>query len=513
MTRCPKPRGPCPNSREVRRNPHIAQELVNKEIAAGHILGPFNNPPLPALVYSPINIVPKPGTNKYRLIHDLSHPRNSDQSVNSCIPEENSSVKYKYIEDVIDMALHLGPGIWSARIDILHAFLNASMAESEIGVLAFSLNGKTYLNVALAFGASSSCAIFKKIATCLEFIVSNETQIPWISHFLDDFPLLRKTRELLIQFMSDFYRIMAEINMPVAVDKTLGPTQILEYLGLVLDFINQTIGIPEKKRTKSLALIESLLTAHRNHKTVTVKQIQKVAGTLNFIAQALPAGRPFIMSLYRLARTKEGEKEKQGHHKKVTREVADDMKMIKEWLQESAHQKVKTVPFLHREPVFYSELEMYSDTAGHPDLGLGIYFRGDWRQGLWRDTNLFKDNYRPNIAILELLAAVVTVFVWGDKLKGQSIILRTDSKATEGFINSMKADIPACSQLLREVSKICLHFQIRIRAVWIEGEKNTFSDKISRNLMGDFFQLMPTAPRVTPPSLHPCGHRSGQWKR
>ena len=175
------------------------------------------------------------------------------------------------------------------------------MAESEIGVLAFSLNGKTYLNVTLAFGASSSCAIFEKIATCLEFIVSNETQIPWISHFLDDFPLLQKTRELLIQFMSDFYRIMAEINMPVAVDKTLGPTQILEYLGLVLDFINQTISIPEKKRTKSLALIESLLSAHRNHKTMTVKQIQKVAGTLNFIAQALPTGRPLLMSLYRLA--------------------------------------------------------------------------------------------------------------------------------------------------------------------------------------------------------------------
>ena len=67
------------------------------------MLGPCDDPPLPGLVYSLINIVPKPGTKKYHLVHDLLHPRNSDESVNSCIPEENSSVKYKYIEDVTDM--------------------------------------------------------------------------------------------------------------------------------------------------------------------------------------------------------------------------------------------------------------------------------------------------------------------------------------------------------------------------------------------------------------------------
>ena len=35
--------------------------------------------------------------------------------------------------------------------------------------------------------------------------------------------------------------------MPVAEEKTLGPTQILEYLRLVLNFLIQAIEIPEKK--------------------------------------------------------------------------------------------------------------------------------------------------------------------------------------------------------------------------------------------------------------------------
>ena len=41
---------------------------------------------------------------------------------------------------------------------------------------------------------------------------------------------------------------MGRIGMPVAKDKTLGLTTILEYLGLILNFFKQTIGILEKKR-------------------------------------------------------------------------------------------------------------------------------------------------------------------------------------------------------------------------------------------------------------------------
>ena len=59
-----------------------------------------------------------------------------------------------------------------------------------------------------------------------------------------------------------------------------------------------------------------------------MKQLQRVAGTLNFIAQALPAGRPFIMSIYRLAQTKDGEKDRPGNHRRITREVADDLKNV-----------------------------------------------------------------------------------------------------------------------------------------------------------------------------------------
>ena len=176
------------------------------------------------MVYSPLNLVPKPSSKfGYRLVHDLSYPWDGQQSVNSCIPEENSSVKYHYIDEVIEMGIALGPGNWGARIDIDSAFRNLGLHFSVVPVFGIFLNGMIYVNSSLPFGLASSCLIFEKVSCCLQWVVSNETGCFWISHFLDDFPLLEKTCETLLEFMNKFYKIMKEIGMPVFRFKNIRP--------------------------------------------------------------------------------------------------------------------------------------------------------------------------------------------------------------------------------------------------------------------------------------------------
>ena len=85
LTRLPNCRQPCKNPREALRKPEVVQELIDKEVRLGHMLGPFDEPPFEQMVFSLINIVPKAGSvNKYWLIHNLKFPYNN-QSVNSCI--------------------------------------------------------------------------------------------------------------------------------------------------------------------------------------------------------------------------------------------------------------------------------------------------------------------------------------------------------------------------------------------------------------------------------------------
>ena len=246
--RWPQPNKPCENSSKVKKQPDIAQELVDEEVAKGHMLGPFDEPPIPGLMYSPINIVPKPN-GKHRLIHDLAHPYDRQTSINTCIPERNSAVHYKHINELINIALQMGVSTKGSCIDVEAAFHNLGVHPDEIRFLAFTLNGKIYLNVSLPFSAASSCQIFEKVATLVEWIVKYHTARDEMSHYLDNFPLLGYSHSDTQQFMDSFINIVSEIGLPVAHHKTIGPCVILEFLGMLLDFFHQTLGIPEKKRT------------------------------------------------------------------------------------------------------------------------------------------------------------------------------------------------------------------------------------------------------------------------
>ena len=469
MNRAPAPRPLCDNSRVVQKKPEVTQVLVDEEIAKGHILGSFDEPPLDDMVYSPLNIVPKGDTEKYHLIHDLAFPYDTDQSINSCILREWASVQYHYINEVINITVILSRECQGSCIDILSAFHNQPMLRTMLHFLGSTLNGKIYINCCLPFGAASSCFIFEKVATALQWIVSNKTGCYYISHFLDDFPLLHRSCMSLTHFMHEFYRLMADIGMPVVVSKTLGPMPVLEYLGLTLNFFLQSLTIPEKKCQKCLDHVSKLLHAHTSRRKVTMKQIQQAAGSLNFICQALPAGRVFLSGLYHLTQGEQGRAACAGHHRGLNTETAEDLKMFRQFLDECRAKFEKSVPFLHRLELDSSGMELFADSAGSAHLGLGCTFHNEWHQGFWSEIELFHNNYKPNIMLLELFAIVVAVETWAAELAGKSIVLRSDNMATFVFINKMCVDIPAAMQLLRHLTKTCLHFQIYVKAGHIEG--------------------------------------------
>ena len=50
VTRRPRQRPPCENSAAARKEAVAVQALVDKEVAKGHMLGPFSGAPLPGMV-------------------------------------------------------------------------------------------------------------------------------------------------------------------------------------------------------------------------------------------------------------------------------------------------------------------------------------------------------------------------------------------------------------------------------------------------------------------------------
>ena len=69
-------------------------------------------------------------------------------------------------------------------------------------------------------------------------------------------------------------------------EKRVWATQIIKFLGLILDTLLMIVKIPQDK----LNDIRSHLAAVKDAKEVTAKNLKSLAGRLNFVMKAFPMG-------------------------------------------------------------------------------------------------------------------------------------------------------------------------------------------------------------------------------
>ena len=106
-----------PNHGAVLQKPGETKKLVDKEVKLGLVLGPFKQPPVNSLIYSPLNLIPKAGNpGKYHLIHNLAFPYDSN-SINGNIPDSQAVVTYAPFDQAVCICLALGPGCRILKMD------------------------------------------------------------------------------------------------------------------------------------------------------------------------------------------------------------------------------------------------------------------------------------------------------------------------------------------------------------------------------------------------------------
>ena len=159
-----------PNLQSALQNPEIVSAKLMKEIEAGRVVGPFKAPPFPIFRTSPIGIVSRKAPNEFRLIHHLSYPKGS--SVNDFIPDECSSVHYATISDAIHILKKLRAGCLLAKTDIKSAFRIIPVHPLEYPLLGIKWTNEYYFDRCLAIGLRSSCAIFEKFSSSLEWLAT-----------------------------------------------------------------------------------------------------------------------------------------------------------------------------------------------------------------------------------------------------------------------------------------------------------------------------------------------------
>ena len=109
-----------------------------------------------------------------------------------------------------------------------------------------------------------------------------------------------------------------------------------------------------------------------------------------------------------------------------------------------------------------------------------------------------------HITVKELLPIVVAVTVWGHQWQGRTVRCLCDNAAIVTIIRSGSSKDPSAMHLLRCLFFFTTRYQVVLASAHIPGKCNEAADRLSRDSLSSFFQLVPDAkkrPSVLPQEL------------
>lgn len=477
------------NLKSANLHPDIVRQKIKTEIEAGRVAGPFDSRPFPTLRVSPLGLVPKKEPGEYRLIHHLSYPCGA--SVNDFIDPQLCSVQYTSFDEAVHMIQDLGTGCLLGKSDIKSAFRLLPVSVLDFDQLGFQFDGKFYFDKAMPFGCSIACQTWELFSTFLEFCVARQSSVGKLLHYLDDFLFGgKKGTNQCASIMAVFQDKMTLLGVPVASEKTEGPTTKICFLGLEIDSEEMVIRIPKSKIDEITQKIQEILPRQK----CTLKQMQSLIGSLNFACRAVTPGRPFCRRLINAICGLT----KQHHHLRITAGMKKDLTL---WLQFFKNFNGVSV-FHERFWVSNEDIQLFTDSAGGSDLGFGAYFAGKWSCGAWPQSWV-SQGIIEDITVLELFPLLVSLSIWGEELRNKKILFRVDNLAVVHIVNSMTSKSDRVMTILRAFTLQCLHLNIAVRAQHVSSSSNQVADSLSRFQFQKFRSLVPDAePLPTPVPNH-----------
>ena len=180
--------------------------------------GPFTNPPFATLQVSPIGLVPKKHSDKFRTIFHFSFPK-TGESINSFQRNcDFNPIRQRHL---------------STKTDIESAFLQFLVHPDDWELLGIYWNKSDYFDKVMPFGLRSAPYIFNQLSEGLEWILLNKCFISYVGHILDDFLIMEPPAQTGLHSQACQTNLFSmlltfrTLGVPIAEHKTEGPSLII----------------------------------------------------------------------------------------------------------------------------------------------------------------------------------------------------------------------------------------------------------------------------------------------
>ena len=346
-----------------------------------------------------------------------------------------------------------------AKSDIKSAFRLIPVHPSDYPKLGFTYKGKYYYDKCLAQGCSSSCRIFERFSTALEWILKEKFGVENVCHVLDDFMFMALVYLECERFLEAWKNLCKLLRIPLAENKTLDPAQIMIFLGIELSTIEMMARLPLDKLVSYRKQLQDLLRS----RTVKLRDMQSAIGILQFSTNVITPGKAFVR---RLIDTTIGIV-KPFHYVTVSKAAKKDILM---WSDFFEHHNGKTL-FLTDTNDSMS-LNLHSDAS---KMACAATFNDMWFTIAFPETWSTK-----NIAYLEYFPILVALEIFGIKLANQHIIFWCDNRSVCDIINKQSSKDVDIMVLVRKMVMVIMQYNIRFKAIHVPGKLNHLPDALSR---------------------------------
>ncbi|KAK3233099.1 hypothetical protein CYMTET_56584 [Cymbomonas tetramitiformis] len=434
-------------------------------------------------------LVPKPGTNKWRLVVDF-------RWLNQwCV---KNRVKMETLKKLRRLAK---PGDWCFSFDLQDGFHALGIHPDFQKFMQFDLQGDLLQCSAMPFGWSDAPRVFCKfVRVMVEALRSPQAaedrreikrlrdgsavRQRWsvrrrtggaggdanrhsgmrVLPYMDDFLVLVDSQREGFLRREKVQLVLHRLGLRRNEKKGhWEPTQVVEHLGLEVDLKLGQFRVTERRVHKIHTKAKEILCdAARNRRWIPARRLASFTGLCQSVYLAVPAARLYLRELYFVL----AEKRSWGAKVKISRAARGDL----EWWSRLPVMSRWNGRKIWRSPTRAKVHTDSSMTAWGGVLNLKFPARGFWPNEMrcWHITHL------------ELEAVYKTVQAFLQELEGKVVRLYCDNQAVVAMLSHFTSRNPDLMRRMRRLGLLLDLHDIELQARYIRSEANVWADNLSR---------------------------------
>ena len=453
----------------------------------------FGRDLLPGMYCMPQYVVPKPHTNSWRLVNDLSagpYSLNSmvDRQFITGYPLDNLT----QFGELLIRKMKESPGLkfiaWKS--DISEAYRICPMHKLWQIKQVVRVKGELMVDRVNVFGGSGSGPIFISVNSLVSWIAKHEKEVDDLVYVDDSFGVEELGKETFYppygeSFPSQQARLLElwdELGIPHKRKKQVnGPSLLI--LGILVDMEKLTFTLPDEARER---LLNELWIWSQRGVRKKVKEWQQLAGWVNWALNVYPLLRPALNNVYSKIKGKEQETRVWANcairedleWARIKVEKSEGVRLLKSiaWDVSEATCTAMTDACPRGFAFWYPELDLGFTTSTPPEATSN------------------QITFYETLAVFSVLDNARLRYPPGSK-----IIIYTDNFSAVAMYSTFRA-LPEYNCILKASVDILYDFKFDLRVLHVAGVENDVADALSR---GEIMRAIKINPKLTIKAFEP----------